>query len=315
MANHISPLNSLLRRLPRSYSYADLVNASSAGGAQRAVARGDAVRLFHDRYAAREHAESFAARAHAAVVWAGPGASLGGTSALFNWGIVENPPNRLHLIARPATKRVEPSWVRIVRASYEYPAVPHHEIATAHPAFAVAQAYGVTMGSLRSELVYGALRSRRVTAADIVDALEIMPRVAKRKQLLRTLYAAVSGAESYLEEVSVYSVFNTVEFSRLTRQHALRSSFGLHRFDLYDAQTRTAIELDGARFHGSEKNRARDIHRDDEVATLGVLTIRFTYADIVNRPEWCREIVRKSLAMRERLSSSVMTRDERHARG
>jgi len=296
----VNKLRALLQYSPVSFSYADLVRTSSIGAAHRAVERGDAVRLVYDRYVAREHSESFAARAHAAVTWVGPEGALGGTAALFAWGILEDPPQRIHLIARPGTKRVMPSWVRIVRPTYDFPAIPRGGVMAVSPAFAIAQAYGLVAPHERSELVYSAIRRRAVTIVELVEALEVMPRVAKRHALLLTIHAAAAGAESHLEEAGLYDVFNTVEFARLTRQHKLLINSRPYRFDMYDAQTRTSIELDGARFHSSPEHQTHDAQRDAEAAAAGILTVRLSYRDIFDRPDWCRAIVRNTIRARER---------------
>jgi very-short-patch-repair endonuclease len=67
---------------------------------------------------------------------------------------------------------------------------------------------------------------------------------------------------------------------------------------MFDAATRTAVELDGAETHGMAVQRVRDARRDARLATVGILTLRFTYGDLASRASWCREIVRRTLATR-----------------
>ncbi len=53
-----------------------------------------------------------------------------------------------------------------------------------------------------------------------------------------------------------------------------------------------AVELDGAAFHGSRKQRERDLRRDTALAALGWVVLRFSYARLMSDPEGCRrEIV------------------------
>ena len=72
----------------------------------------------------------------------------------------------------------------------------------------------------------------------------------------------------------------------------------LFRLDMYDSVTRTCIEADGKRYHSTPEQHQRDARRDAILATRGILTVRLTYDDICDRPEWCRMIVRQVLAAR-----------------
>ncbi len=106
-----------------------------------------------------------------------------------------------------------------------------------------------------------------------------------------------AGAQSYLEERAVYKVFNTAEFARFVRQHELVIEGNQFFLDMFDPATKTALELDGRDGHLNEF-RQKNITRDCWVATIGIQTLRFSYADLVERPEWCRAVVREVLQVR-----------------
>ena len=127
-----------------------------------------------------------------------------------------------------------------------------------------------------------------------------VPRVRRRRELAKAIAAASRGAESWLEQRSLEQVFNTSEFSRWLRQHDIRAGGQRFRLDMFDPVTCTAVELDGAAFHGEPAQRLRDVRRDTELARLGIVTLRLAYSDVVQRPEWCREVVRDAVAARER---------------
>lgn len=254
--------------------------------------------MFRDTYVAAEHCESFAARARAAIAWLGPPAALAGSSALFAFQIADQPPTVIDLVVPSFTSRDTPPWLRLTRASYELPVAWWGACAVAMPGFAVAQAFGRVPRRQRSELVFGALRSRALSAAEVWTALETMPRVKGRRELVRLLISASAGAESHLEHVGLTAVFNTSEFTGLLRQHVVRAHGQRHRLDMYDPETRTAVELDGAAFHSGVDQRERDLRRDAALASVGILTVRLSYRDIVGRPDWCRAIVRRVLHAR-----------------
>ena len=124
-----------------------------------------------------------------------------------------------------------------------------------------------------------------------------MPRVKGRRNLERSVRAAAAGAQSYLEEKALYEVFNTAEFSRFVRQHEAVIEGNQFFLDMFDPLTKLALELDGRNGHLDEF-RQRNIARDCWVATIGIQTLRFSYWDLVERPAWCRQVVRETMRVR-----------------
>ncbi|WP_297081476.1 endonuclease domain-containing protein [uncultured Demequina sp.] len=153
---------------------------------------------------------------------------------------------------------------------------------------------------MRSEVVFGTLRSGAASLEDFQEALDLVPRVRMRRELRRDLDAAARGAESWLEAASLRGLFNTQEFRRLIPQHTVMVRGMTFRLDLYDASTRTAIELDGSSYHSAPGHQESDRVRDAELATVGIQTVRLSYRQVVERPEWCRETVRDVLRARSR---------------
>jgi very-short-patch-repair endonuclease len=297
-----STLADLVTREPRPFTFAALADCASERTARTAIERGQVVRLFHDTYVAAVHSESFAARARAAIQWLGPPAALGGASALFAFQLVDEAPDLIDLVVPNFTSRDTPPWLRLTRASYDYPVAWWEECAVTMPGFALAQAFGRVPRSRRSALVFDALRSRALTEAEVWIALDAMPRVRARRELVGRLASASAGAESHLEHVSLTTVFNTSEFAGLLRQHAIRTDAQRHRLDMYDPETRTAVERDGASFHSRVDQRERDLRRDAALASIGILTVRLSYRDIVGRPDWCRATVREVLRARRKVT-------------
>ncbi|MDN4479766.1 endonuclease domain-containing protein [Demequina muriae] len=171
-------------------------------------------------------------------------------------------------------------------------------MATVAPPIAAVQAFGDLPVSRRGEALFHPLRAGVVSPEDLRDAVEIVPRVRGRKDFLRLLDAVAAGAESWLEAEGMRRVFNTTEFAQLLPQHVLDVDGVRYRADLYDTNTRTVIELDGSQFHDSSPRRVRDLRRDAALASIGILTIRLSYRDVVERPEWCRRTVRAALDAR-----------------
>ena len=62
-----------------------------------------------------------------------------------------------------------------------------------------------------------------------------------------------------------------------------------------------AIELDGAAWHGSRRQREKDIRRDALVATIGWQTLRYSFARLNNEPQACQRDILATYETRRRL--------------
>jgi very-short-patch-repair endonuclease len=93
-------------------------------------------------------------------------------------------------------------------------------------------------------------------------------------------------------------VLNTADFSDLKRQVKFVAMGKDYIVDTYDEATRTVIEFDGAKVHGTREAKKRDNARDAALLTLGIATIRIGYDDAMTRPAWCREVIRRAIAAR-----------------
>ncbi|MGY1806325.1 DUF559 domain-containing protein [Blastococcus sp. SYSU D00669] len=62
-----------------------------------------------------------------------------------------------------------------------------------------------------------------------------------------------------------------------------------------------AVELDGAAWHGSRRQRESDIRRDALVATIGWQTPRYSYARLTAEPDACRRDILATYEARRRL--------------
>lgn len=273
-----------------AFTWAELVAMSSASSVRRAVAAGELVRLLPGVYAGAEHAASFAARADAAVLWAGEGAALSAESALWVWGVTETAPRVVEVTVPHETRLRPPEWLRMRRVSSPVRTSRVDRLCVVSPADALVQAFGLLPVRERATTVFTAIGSRLVGTAQVREALARTPRVRARRALVRLLESVDQGAQSFLEAKGLATVFNTKDFARLIPQHQIVLEGRVYRFDLFDPVSRTAFELDSAAHHGKEDDRIRDIHRDAHCATAGILTVRFGYQQIVNDPLECRRI-------------------------
>ncbi|WP_062212881.1 DUF559 domain-containing protein [Demequina oxidasica] len=301
MAKHLGLqlIREYVSRDVRSYSRAELESLTSRQTLRTAVKRGVLIRAFAGIFIAAEHQDSFAARAHAVLRWAGPRAALGGESALFLWGLLDQPPLVIQVIVPHSNGRSTPSWVKMTRITYPVVTAEWHGLAIVTAEVALTQSYGFMAPRSRDTVLFRAVALRLLYLPDLANALRTIPRIRARQALRQAADAAARGSESFLEYQGVRFVFNCSELSHLNQQHWLRVGTKRYRCDFYDAATRTAVELDGAAFHSDKLAHERDIRRDSDLASIGILTVRFGYSDVMQRPEWCRARLIKVLLHRK----------------
>ncbi len=70
--------------------------------------------------------------------------------------------------------------------------------------------------------------------------------------------------------------------------------------DAIHVGSRVIVELDGRAYHGPDRFQS-DRTRDQRLAALGYVVLRFTWEDLARRPDEVRAIIRRTQAQRSRL--------------
>lgn len=272
--------------IPRTYAQLTAVGSRTAIGTS--LRRGELVRLLPDQYCLAENAESWLMRPHAAVAWAGPGASLSGQAALAAWRYAPLPVDVIDVVVPAGGHRRGPDWLRVRSLTAPFRVVtlaPTTALAAAP--LALCLAYGSLPLRDRASFVHGAVNRGIVTVAELEDVLASISRVRCRAELAARLARIAAGAESYLEEVAMTDVLHGPEFADVVFQHRFRVDGLLCRVDALHVATLKAFEMDGGG-HGEPAQRQKDVSRDAVLATIGVQPVRYTHHDITTRPAWCR---------------------------
>jgi len=286
-----------LKRTPRAFDRHAIERRWPRAALRAAVRSGAVTRLLPMLYVATEHAESTLTRVHAATTWVGSGSVVIGPAAASAWELCD-PPRTIMVTAPLSMSRAVPPWLTFRRIAECPPTAFWHGCLVAAPAWAVATAYGHLPRDQADEMVYRAVRQGLATPGEIGEVAASLGSVRGRRALVATVAAAAAGSESFLETVALRTVFVAKEFAGFIRQHRLRADGVSYRLDMYDPATRTAVELDGAIAHEGTGHRARDVRRDARLASIGIVTLRFVYRDLTERPAWCREMVVSTIARR-----------------
>lgn len=137
------------------------------------------------------------------------------------------------------------------------------------------------------EVAFGWLSTactRRLVTADIIrEAVRHRPRLRWRADVLRALEEIAEGVMSNLERQFLRRVERPHRLPKPRRQTRMRRGSKNAYLDNLWAEYGVAVELDGLVTHNAE-TRWQDIHRDNQFAADGIITLRYSWADVMFRP-------------------------------
>lgn len=139
--------------------------------------------------------------------------------------------------------------------------------------------------------------SRLTTPELLITALAKRPKVRWRGILLSALEDIDEGAQSVLEVRYVRDVERPHGLPRARRQAKLTRRSGRIYLDNLVERYRTCIELDGKAAHPVAE-RWRDIARDNASAADGIITLRYGWSDVAERP--CQTAAQIGAVLRSR---------------
>lgn len=125
--------------------------------------------------------------------------------------------------------------------------------------------------------------SRQTTAAQLAAALARRPRAAWRRELASALAETGAGSHSLLELRYVRDVERPHGLPRGQRQVKTRRGQRTEYKDVLYQPFGVGVETDGAVSHPVQA-RWRDQQRDNAAAVSGVITLRYGWADVTQRP-------------------------------
>jgi hypothetical protein len=221
----------------------------------------------------------------AAVLRAGPMAALSHQTAAELNGLADEPSELIHLTV-PVTRHPGPIQGLRVHRSVRISATTHP--VRLPPQTRVAETVvDLTQAAASRNDAYGwlcrAIGRRLTTDEKLRAALDARPKLRWRASLLLALDDIGAGAHSLLEYRYVRDVERSHGLPPGRRQAKVcRDSRTSYLDNLYDA-ARLAVELDGQVAHAIEERWA-DIQRDNAHAVAGIMTLRYSWADIDERP-------------------------------
>jgi hypothetical protein len=223
----------------------------------------------------------------AALLRAGPGAVLSHQTAAERHGLIDDP-SPVIAITVPASRT--PARTRI-------PGVVIHRseaiLRTRHPAMLppCTRVEDTVLDLIQAAPSFDeayawicrAIGRRRTTADRIRQAMDCRKKMRWRRELTLALGDAGRGALSVLEYRYVHRVERPHGLPAARRQARIRHRTGNRYLDNLYEEYGVCAELDGAAAHPADE-QWRDKRRDNANAVAGIVTLRFGFPDVSNRP-------------------------------
>jgi very-short-patch-repair endonuclease len=278
--------------------------AMAAGLTRHAVyarlASGRWQRLHAGVYAAYSGPVARESRLWAAVLGARPGAVLCHQTAAELHGLLEpRKGGAIHVMARRGSIVAPMSGVVVTYSgrvdAARHPTLEPPRTRLDETVLDLAEMERTATGA--TAWILDACASRRTTPEKLLAAMDARPRMRRRKILLAALGDARIGIQSILEHGYLHKVERPHGLPEGNRQRQTLVAASFRYEDIRYEKYGVIVELDGQQAH-PEGERWRDTRRDNFSAASGLITLRYTYADIMERPCEVADEVARALASR-----------------
>ncbi|HEY1642517.1 MAG TPA: hypothetical protein VGG35_17625 [Streptosporangiaceae bacterium] len=266
---------------------------------QARLARRSWQRLYPGIYATFSGQLPRSASLWAAVLRAGPEAMLSYSTAAEVSGLQDEQSQLIHVTV-PVGRHVSRVPGLVVHRS-RLASLERHPVLTPPQTRIEATVLDLAGSAIRLDDAYGwltrALGRRLTSPARLRAALDQRARLRWRLDLAEALSADFEGLHSVLEVRYLRDVERPHALPRGIRQARARDAGHTEYRDVLYAEYDVAVELDGRSAHPDD-TRWRDIHRDNAAAAAGILTLRYGWLDIRQRPCQVAAEVARALSSR-----------------
>jgi very-short-patch-repair endonuclease len=241
--------------------------------------------LQHAVYAAFSGAPSRDAQLWAVTLRAGPRSALSFRTAAELYGLVSEQTPLVHITV-PRNQRTRPIRGAVLHYSCTADQAQHPTLLPPRTRIEDTVLDLIQVSGSLDEAVDWICRavSRRLTTSDgLVAALASRSRTRWRKDLQLALGDVASGGHSVLELRYISNVERDHGLPTARRQVPFEAGGRCCVLDNLYEDAGLAVELDGRAYHPPEQRWA-DNSRDGALATLGILTVRYSWADVAGRP-------------------------------
>jgi len=291
------PIDDLLSRNGQAATRAQLLTVVSRSGLDDEVRRRHLTRVFARTYARPWEADQPDVVDRAALLSVGYPVVLSHRTALARHGLIERSgPVHVTVPADRAPTR-QPGLV-VHRSAVTPPMALLAGLPTVTVASAAVTSWPLHDPAARRAVVIEAVRRRLASTASLRVELERRSRLRDRRELRALIGLLDNGCQSELEIWGLLNVFDAPGLRHGVRQRWIRVAGRSYVLDLAYEAERVCVELDGDAFHSTREQRERDRRRDAALASIGWLTLRFTYRRLHDDVAGCRHDTLATLASR-----------------
>jgi very-short-patch-repair endonuclease len=273
----------VVRRLGSIAPAGQVLKVCSRKSVREALADGRLVRVGHRKYALPGLAQ---ARSDAARL----GGVLAGLSAAAYWGWkVKDPAPRPCVLLRRGLKRDPHDYGDV---EVRWGLLPDSDVHDG-PLGRVTSPLRTVVDCLRwlpedaaLAVADSALRSRRIGKEELIASVERSPHVG-RPRALRLAHLADRRAANPFESVLRW-IASTVPGLEIEAQGDVD---GIGKGDVVDRRLRLVLEAESHEFHTEKVAFRRDCRRYTAMVRAGWRVIRFVWEDVMNKPDYVREVL------------------------
>ena len=275
-------------------SRAALIAATSRSEVDRALENGAVVRTGHGRYtlpdADSAASTAFAMNGHLALT----------SAALHHGWEVKTVPELPHVVV-PRKRNVPPAWRnRVVLHRFDLGPDDANGIATGRE-LTLLQCLRLLPDDQALAIADSALRcGEHATLRRVLAQV----RGAGSAKVRRIGLAADGRAANPFESVT-RSICLQVPGLRVVPQVVLSTDHYWARPDLVDRERRLVVECESYEWHGNRSGFLKDVRRYTLLAADGWTVLRFTWDDVMLRPDWVREVLVRAVGVEARTEVST----------
>ena len=249
------------------------------------------------------------AKVLAAVLWAGPGAVAAGRTAAALHGLVNGRTDQIEIAVPRRLNSAHGVKVRRDPSLRTEPRVFVDSIPVTRISKTILDLCGGLSLGPAGDLVADAVRRGKTTIVDLGRILdEAGGQGIKGTRVLRRILTerfALGVTDSEAEDLFI-ALARRRGYS-FTHHYVVKDDSYIAELDFADVLIYLDVEVDGGRYHDDPEHQQLDKNRDAELAERGWTVLRFTYWDLVRKPDWVFE---KIDSVRSRLTAKQLSMDE-----
>ena len=260
------------------------------------VDRGQWLRVHPAIYRIAGQPPSFESRMFAAALWTH--GVVSGAAAAWWWRFTDNQPLRIEVIVPPNRNIRSTDGVAVVRRHLDRQDRTHRRGLTVVDGPYAAILGAAAMGT-SGRAVFDRALQLGVGLRQAAEALERNRRAAGHRVAKAWLVAADRTAAE--TERMFLRIMRTNRIGGWVVNHPVETPVGRFVVDFLLQDLKIAVELDGWAYHSTPERFEADRRRQNALVLAGYTVLRFTWADLVERPEQVIAEVLAAIAARKAL--------------